>query len=127
MPAEGTHFHRISAPETPEPLEPLQSARPVEVVSAPEPELDLELATPPPVEDTLAARRARRQAILAKYAEQSATPGMTPEPSEPSSAVPLLTTTASFANPHPPQQPNETEVVNMATGLQNTTIGRVFL
>lgn len=40
--------------------------------------------TPPPIEETLAARRARRQAILAKYAskENSATPS-----SEPSSAV----------------------------------------
>jgi hypothetical protein len=33
----------------------------------PELELELEVASPPPMEDTLAARRARRMAILAKY------------------------------------------------------------
>ncbi|KAI0355187.1 kinase-like protein [Trametes cingulata] len=51
-------------------------------------ELDLP-PSPPPVEETLAARRARRQAILAKYAgiaSSNASQGPTPSPG-PSSAV----------------------------------------
>ncbi|KAI0074693.1 kinase-like protein [Panus rudis PR-1116 ss-1] len=40
----------------------------------PEPELELQIS-PPPVEETLAARRARRQAILAKYASMASTNG----------------------------------------------------
>ncbi|TFK83799.1 kinase-like protein [Polyporus arcularius HHB13444] len=49
-------------------------------------ELDL-VTSPPPVEETLAARRARRQAILAKYAGiASSSTGPTPSPG-PSSAV----------------------------------------
>lgn len=54
--------------------------------SQPEMELDLPVS-PPPVEETLAARRARRQAIMAKYAGiASGSAGPTPSPG-PSSAV----------------------------------------
>lgn len=65
--------------------------------SAPEPEPELDLTTPPPVEETLAARRAKRQAILAKYAGSINTaPTATPSP-EPSSAAepPTATSTVS--------------------------------
>lgn len=49
-------------------------------------ELDLP-PSPPPVEETLAARRARRQAIMAKYTGiASSSAGPTPSPG-PSSAV----------------------------------------
>ncbi|TBU29290.1 hypothetical protein BD311DRAFT_276559 [Dichomitus squalens] len=56
--------------------------------AASEPEMELELPrSPPPVEETLAARRAKRQAILAKYAGIASTSqGPTPSPG-PSSAV----------------------------------------
>ncbi|KAI1785638.1 kinase-like domain-containing protein [Ganoderma leucocontextum] len=55
---------------------------------APEPEMVLELPpSPPHVEETVAARRAKRQAIMAKYAGiASSTQGPTPSPG-PSSAV----------------------------------------
>jgi hypothetical protein len=54
----------VTKPSTPE-------AAPVQKVAPPEPELELELQSEPPsVEETLAARRARRQAILAKYASE---------------------------------------------------------
>ena len=53
---------------------------------APEPEMELELpSSSPPVQETLAARRAKRQAIMAKYAGITSQ-GPTPSPG-PSSAV----------------------------------------
>ncbi|KAK7679601.1 hypothetical protein QCA50_017312 [Cerrena zonata] len=60
-----------------------------------EPELELS-TTPPSVEDTLAARRAKRQAILAKYTnqERSATPS-----SGPSSAVQPPSALSSLSDP----------------------------
>lgn len=67
----------------------------------PETEMELEIpTTPPPVEATLAARRAKRLAILAKYSNQP-----TPVPSNigtplsgTSSAVPPPLSTASISN-----------------------------
>jgi hypothetical protein len=59
------------------------------VALSPQPELELELATSPvPIEVTLAARRAKRQAILAKYAGVASvnTTEASPSPG-PSSAV----------------------------------------
>jgi len=41
----------------------------------PAPDMELEIpSTPPPVEDVIASRRAKRQAILAKYSGQDASP-----------------------------------------------------
>ncbi|EKM56132.1 uncharacterized protein PHACADRAFT_145251, partial [Phanerochaete carnosa HHB-10118-sp] len=65
---------------------------------APEPEQELDLATPPPIEETLAARRAKRQAILAKYAGSINTaPTATPSP-EPSSAAEPPTATSAVSD-----------------------------
>ena len=60
----------------------------------PEPEMELEIpTTPPPVEETLAARRAKRLAILAKYSNQ-------PTPDNSNTGTPLPET--SSAVPPPP-------------------------
>jgi len=60
----------------------------------PEPEMELEIpTTPPPIEETLAVRRAKRMAILAKYSNQP-----TPDPSN--HGTPLSGT--SSAVPPPP-------------------------
>ena len=60
----------------------------------PEPEMELEIpTTPPPIKETLAARRAKRMAILAKYSNQP-----TPDPSN--HGTPLSGT--SSAVPPPP-------------------------
>ncbi|KAI0927771.1 hypothetical protein AcV7_009483 [Taiwanofungus camphoratus] len=85
---------------------PSQSARPSSPPAPPpqlrsEPDIELDLSTsPPPVEQTLAARRARRQAILAKYtgiASTALSPGVSPSPG-PSSAVEPPTTIVSISN-----------------------------
>jgi serine/threonine-protein kinase PRP4 len=61
-------------------------------------ELDLP-SSPPPVEDILAARRAKRQAILAKYVDiASASTGVSPSPG-PSSAVQPPNTSFPVSNP----------------------------
>ena len=63
-------------------------------------EIELDLpSSPPPVEDILAARRAKRQAILAKYAGiASVSTSVSPSPG-PSSAVQPPTTSSSISNP----------------------------
>lgn len=59
-------------------------------------DMELELApSPPPVEDVLAARRARRQAILAKYPDASSTADV----SGSSSAAQPPTKISSFSDP----------------------------
>jgi serine/threonine-protein kinase PRP4 len=59
-------------------------------------DMELELASsPPPVEDVLAARRARRQAILAKYPDASSTA----DASGSSSAAQPPTKNSSFSDP----------------------------
>jgi serine/threonine-protein kinase PRP4 len=63
----------------------------------PDPPRDLELEippSPPPLETTLAARRAKRLAIMAKYADL----GANPDP-EPSSAVQPPPPTTCLSNP----------------------------
>ena len=64
-----------------------------------EPEMELDLApSPPPVEDILAARRAKRQAILAKYAGvASLNTSVSPSPG-PSSAAQPPTHSVSVSN-----------------------------
>ena len=93
-----THIPRISPPPreshkatTHTKLEsnPPQSATAPEPAPSAQPELELELVTSPvPIEVTLAARRAKRQAILAKYAGVASvnTTEASPSPG-PSSAV----------------------------------------
>ena len=81
----------VQAPTRPPPVPALK----------PEPDLELELTTsPPPVEQTLAARRAKRQAILAKYAGISSaalSQGVSPSPG-PSSAVEPPPTSPAISN-----------------------------
>ena len=62
-------------------------------------ELDLPLS-PPPVEDLLAQRRAKRLAILAKYS--SAGEGATSQSQSPSSAVQPPPLSSSVSDPVPP-------------------------
>lgn len=97
-----THLHRISPQNSPADVyvssrtqSPVVTriAQP-EPQKQPEPEMELEIpTTPPPVEATLAARRAKRLAILAKYSNQP-----TPDPSN--TGTPLSGT--SSAVPPPP-------------------------
>lgn len=85
---------RISPRHSPVPSPPVGEAQPSSPkhVEPQKPELEVELdlpTSPPPVEETLAARRAKRQAILAKYAGIASTTlsqGVSPSPG-PSSAV----------------------------------------
>ncbi|KAH9939438.1 kinase-like domain-containing protein [Amylocystis lapponica] len=81
-------------PSSPPPLPPPPSE--------PEQELELELpSSPPPAEVTLAARRAKRQAILAKYtgiASIGTSQGASPSPG-PSSAVEPPTAVSTVSNP----------------------------
>ena len=68
-------------------------------------DMELELApSPPPVEDVLAARRARRQAILAKYPDASSTA----DASGSSSAAQPPTKNSSFSDPL-----SQTQMVNV--------------
>jgi len=64
-----------------------------ELGKEPEPEMELEISTtPPPVETTLAARRARRLAILAKYSNQ-------PTPDASNTGTPLSGTSSVVLPP----------------------------
>ncbi|KAF8889812.1 hypothetical protein BD779DRAFT_303235 [Infundibulicybe gibba] len=77
-----------------------QASPPSQVTKATEPSADMELdlaPSPPPVEDTLAARRARRQAILAKYNGLTSV-GASPSPG-PSSAVQPPLNSSSISDP----------------------------
>ena len=86
----------------------------------PEPELEIDLLTsPPPVEDTLAARRARRQAILAKYAGISSintSQTATPSPG-PSSAAEPATAVSAISDP-----PSQLQSVAVTPGASVTPI-----
>ncbi|KAF8635728.1 hypothetical protein AX15_000344 [Amanita polypyramis BW_CC] len=88
----------ISPTDTPEPTQEhaaehrLRSPQPEEKPR----EIELDIApSPPPVEDILAARRARRQAILAKYVGVT---GSSDEPGSSSAAQPP-TTISSYSDP----------------------------
>ncbi|KAI0810815.1 kinase-like domain-containing protein [Irpex lacteus] len=73
-------------------------------------ELDL-VTTPPPVEDTLAARRARRQAIMAKYAGVSSintSQAATPSPGPSSAVIPPPALSARSDNLSQPQSAHAT-------------------
>jgi len=61
----------------PDRTKPEKSAQKEDLQKRPEPAPDMELeipSTPPPAEDVIASRRAKRQAILAKYSGQDASP-----------------------------------------------------
>lgn len=101
-------YTRISPRHSPAPAQQPQGSlsttatAPPPPAPEPEPELELEIVTsPPPVEETLAARRARRQAILAKYAGiSSINTGETATPSPgPSSAAEPHTAVSTVSNP----------------------------
>lgn len=75
-------------------------------------EMELDLPpSPPPVEDTLAARRAKRQAILAKYAADSGISSAVVPPPTSSLSDPVSQTPHSAA-------PDETES-NQAANCQS--------
>lgn len=83
---------------------PTRAPSPPPVASTtPDQDLELEMLTSPPsVEETLAARRAKRQAIMAKYANVDLTNQASPSPG-PSSAVqpPLDLPVVSDTTPQP--------------------------
>lgn len=110
-----TDISRISPASrsvTPTPSMSTRPPTPPPPAKEPEPEMELDLSTtPPPVEETLAARRARRQAIIAQFsgiasASLSVTNGASPSPG-PSSAA-----------PHPPPSPSLSNLAsqNHSTG-----------
>lgn len=94
-----------TAGNEPRPSSSMQPSSVATPTPAHEPQVELDLSTtPPPVEDTLAARRAKRQAILAKYAgiaSISTSQTATPSPGPSSAAEPP---TAVSAISDPPSQ-----------------------
>jgi len=83
-------------------------------------ELDLP-SSPPPVEDILAARRAKRQAILAKYVGiASASTGVSPSPGPSSAAQPPTT---SFSVSNPISQPQCVSATGTSTEPERPRIG----
>ncbi|ESK89109.1 serine threonine-protein kinase prp4 [Moniliophthora roreri MCA 2997] len=74
------------SPRMTAPPSPPRSPKPPEV---PLPEMELDIPpSPPPVEETLATRRAKRQAIMAKYAGIASASGSTSQLSGNNSAIP---------------------------------------
>jgi serine/threonine-protein kinase PRP4 len=73
-------------------------------VSESKPDVELEIpSTPPPVEDIIAARRAKRQAILAKYSGQASL-NASPSPMPRNSAEPPPESPAVFGSTPPPKE-----------------------
>jgi len=118
------HTHRISPPlrgsppsprKVPGILEskPPQSAPPPNTALSTQPEPELKLATSPvPIELTLAARRAKRQAILAKYA-----------------GVASVNTTQASSSPGPSsavQPPPPSAVVSDPQSQRHSIIGEII-
>ncbi|KAJ3986840.1 kinase-like domain-containing protein [Lentinula detonsa] len=103
----------LSPPSSPKP--------PPEPELLPEMELDIP-PTPPPVEETIASRRAKRQAILAKYANASASVSPSPVTTTGlSSAVPALQTPSAVSDltSHDSSLPQD-EVPNGISGKQGS-------
>ncbi|KXN83407.1 hypothetical protein AN958_01456, partial [Leucoagaricus sp. SymC.cos] len=101
------------SPPPPTRSKPTQPAKPAdeELPKKPEPEPEMELeipATPPPVEDLIAARRAKRQAILAKYSGL-ASANASPSPIPPNSAEPPPESPAVSRSVSQPQDVAEAE------------------
>ncbi|KDQ18712.1 hypothetical protein BOTBODRAFT_519275 [Botryobasidium botryosum FD-172 SS1] len=84
-PIEATVTAQIPAPVTPTTSPDLIISQP-----EPEPEVDLLLPTPPAVEDRLAASRARREAILAKYKGRDSQPPNSPAAQSPGEGLKQL-------------------------------------
>ena len=79
----------------------------------PEPEMELEIpTTPPPVEATLAARRAKRLAILAKYSNQ-------PTPDASNTGTPL--SGISSAVPPPPSAVSVSDNLSQINRVEPST------
>jgi serine/threonine-protein kinase PRP4 len=113
---------RISPRHSPVPSCSVQQSQPAPPTPAPaskpEPEMELDLSTTlPSVEDTLAARRARRQAILAKYTGlASINTSQTASPSPgPSSAAELATAISAVSDP-----PSQLQSVPVTPGASVT-------
>lgn len=113
-------FFRISPPSrarSAQPNKPLEPPKPVkeDLPKKPEPQAEIELeipSTPPPVEDVIAARRAKRQAILAKYSGQASL-NASPSPMPRNSAEPPPESPAVSANSPQPKEakaPTSSEV-----------------
>lgn len=109
-----TLFPRISPRHSPVPMDISKPATAEQPAAEKKPETETELdlvTTPPPVEDTLAARRARRQAIMAKYAGVSSintSQAATPSPGPSSAVIPPPALSARSDNLSQPQSAHAT-------------------
>lgn len=75
-------------------------------MSDPQPDVELDIpSTLPPVEDVIAARRAKRQAILAKYSGQASL-NASPSPMLRNSAEPPPESPAVLGSTSPPKEAN---------------------
>ena len=85
-------------------------------------EMELDLPPSPPVEDILAARRAKRQAILAKYTGvASVSTGISPSPGPSSAAQPP---TPSFSVSNHVSQTQVANVSSFSTNIHMSTAAR---
>jgi len=74
-----SHFYRISPKDTPQEQKSNEVGDKPLIASLESENFELEMpVSPPPLEDVLAARRARRAEILAKYANAAPSPSPTP-------------------------------------------------
>ncbi|KAJ3777539.1 kinase-like domain-containing protein [Lentinula raphanica] len=103
-------------------LPPPSPRKPSPEPEPPEMELDIP-PSPPPVEETLASRRAMRQAILAKYANAggSISPSPVPTPGL-SSAVPALQTSSTISDltSHDSSGISRGDAINGTSGKQGS-------
>ncbi|KAH7924078.1 kinase-like protein [Leucogyrophana mollusca] len=115
--------HRSPSRGSPAPpaRDPPVISQPQNIPPEPAPELELDLPdSPPAIEEVLAARRARRQAILAKHAgiasiNQSASPSPGP-----SSAVLPPQSVSSISDPKP--QPHSTAATPGVSGISSSRL-----
>ena len=96
------YAYRISPRASPRPASSVVEVPPPATSAKPEPQLEMDIdisTSPPSVEETLAARRARRQAIMAKYAgldSNAASPSPGPTSAiEPPHAPPAVSDTVT--------------------------------
>ncbi|KAH7911111.1 kinase-like domain-containing protein [Hygrophoropsis aurantiaca] len=109
---------------TPSVRESVASSQSQKPPPEPEPELELDLPASPPVEELLAARRARRQAILAKHAGIASTnQSASPSPG-PSSAVLPPQSVSSVSDPKSQPHSTVTPGVNSAQPLNGSSSKR---
>ncbi|RDB19227.1 Serine/threonine-protein kinase prp4 [Hypsizygus marmoreus] len=117
------------APATTSSMESKATPPPPPIPSKPEPEPEMELdlpVSPPPVEDILAARRAKRLAILAKYsgvASGDATPSPSSAvqpPSTSSHESDLVPRAPSISGTPAPSRSNSTKAVEASTSKRES-------